>query len=409
MLPSKSNLSKENCSSISSNCVVWQGPDISCINLCNGDSISDVTYKLATELCDLKDQLDLSDLDLTCLVSVCTNCQGCEPEKTLAIVLQLLVDKVCCLNDIVLDINPGIPYSEPILNLPLCLQYTEGGQLVTQLIHSEYTLRLANFICSLNTTVNNHTAQINSLTSAVTTIQQWKITPSCSYPPTVPVSGVPTPILTLVEAFEEKMCQLSTLIGTVTQVQNAIDAVCANLNTKVSLSTPPTQMQNLSGWNVSPATLGESIENLWITVCDIRNFVQNCNCGPTTITPCEDVDLTSISSTYAISASSQITVSVDYTGISLPGGTANCAGNSIVRITDSNGNLFTSSVDLTTISGIINYVLPLSFIPGSPLTVNIDYCFNIDGVTCEDTFSVQPDIPCPELIDITVYLSNPVA
>jgi hypothetical protein len=408
MIPSKSNLSKESCSPISSNCVVWQGPDIQCINLCTGDTISDVTYKLATELCDLKQQLDLTDLDLTCIVNVCSDCQVCEPEKMLATVLQLLVDKVCCLNDIVLGITPTGPYSEPILNLPLCLQYVDDGQLVTQLIHHEYTLRLANFICSLNTTVNNHTTQINNLTSAVTTIQQWKITPSCSYPPTVPSSGVATPLLTLIEAFEDKMCQLSTILGSVTQIQTAIDAICDNLNTQTSLSNPPTQMQNLTGWNASPTTLAESIENLWITVCDIRDYVQYCDCAPSGASPCEDVDLSSISSTSTVSSSGVITVTVDYTGIFLPVLTTNCAGNAVVRISDTNGNIFISSVNLTTITGTVDYVLPLSFIPGSPLTVDIEYCFNIDGIPCEGTYTTSPDLPCPELQSINVYLSNPV-
>ena len=52
MIPSN-NGKVEPCSHISSNCVIWQGPDISCINLCNGDTVSDVVAKLATELCNL--------------------------------------------------------------------------------------------------------------------------------------------------------------------------------------------------------------------------------------------------------------------------------------------------------------------------------------------------------------------
>jgi len=43
------NYSSENCDPISSNCVIWQGPDIDCIDLCKGDTVSEVIYKLATE------------------------------------------------------------------------------------------------------------------------------------------------------------------------------------------------------------------------------------------------------------------------------------------------------------------------------------------------------------------------
>ena len=40
----------QGCKPISSNCVVWQGPDLNCINVCNGDTISivDVVTKIFT-------------------------------------------------------------------------------------------------------------------------------------------------------------------------------------------------------------------------------------------------------------------------------------------------------------------------------------------------------------------------
>ena len=43
------NLDNKPCSPISSNCVIWQGPDIPCIKLCTGDTVSDVVAKLATD------------------------------------------------------------------------------------------------------------------------------------------------------------------------------------------------------------------------------------------------------------------------------------------------------------------------------------------------------------------------
>jgi hypothetical protein len=35
------------CNPISSNCVVWQGPDLNCINVCTGDTISIIIAKMA--------------------------------------------------------------------------------------------------------------------------------------------------------------------------------------------------------------------------------------------------------------------------------------------------------------------------------------------------------------------------
>ena len=93
MLPTKSNTADKGCAPVSSNCVIWQGPNLSCINLCNGDTVSDVVYKLAVELCDLQAQLDLSDLDLSCVVQACQTCP--EPVKTLSAVLDLIITKTC--------------------------------------------------------------------------------------------------------------------------------------------------------------------------------------------------------------------------------------------------------------------------------------------------------------------------
>ena len=39
------NLDTTPCSPIASNCVVWTGPNIPCINLCKGDTVSDVVFK----------------------------------------------------------------------------------------------------------------------------------------------------------------------------------------------------------------------------------------------------------------------------------------------------------------------------------------------------------------------------
>lgn len=65
------NIKKESCSPVSSNCVIWNGPDIECINLCKGDTVTEVVYKLATELCKIMDTFDVSNYDLSCLDLAC--------------------------------------------------------------------------------------------------------------------------------------------------------------------------------------------------------------------------------------------------------------------------------------------------------------------------------------------------
>lgn len=59
------NLPNQNCESKSSNCIIWDGDKIPCINLCPGDSITYPIYIIATRLCELESQFKLSNYTLT--------------------------------------------------------------------------------------------------------------------------------------------------------------------------------------------------------------------------------------------------------------------------------------------------------------------------------------------------------
>ena len=167
MQPIKSNLNKDNCSPVSSNCVIWQGPDLVCINLCTGDSISDVVYKLAVEICDLKDQLNLTDLDLKCLVDNCITCP--DPEKTLGIVLQLLINKVCDLQTII-DTLSGGTTTEVLVRLASCFiaDFTDSNGDVTNPVPvSIYVQKIAQKICTILTRLDGIDATIAGIDSKV--------------------------------------------------------------------------------------------------------------------------------------------------------------------------------------------------------------------------------------------------
>jgi hypothetical protein len=83
------NINKETCSPVSSNCVIWQGPDIPCLNLCKGATITEVVYELATEFCNLYAQFDPTGYNYDCL-----NIEGCPPE-TFKDLFQILINRVC--------------------------------------------------------------------------------------------------------------------------------------------------------------------------------------------------------------------------------------------------------------------------------------------------------------------------
>ncbi len=64
---SNCNDKKKGCITTSSECVIWQGPNISCINLCTGDTISTVVATLAEELCALIDSVNVTG-NITCII-----------------------------------------------------------------------------------------------------------------------------------------------------------------------------------------------------------------------------------------------------------------------------------------------------------------------------------------------------
>lgn len=85
MNPVKSNLDKEGCIPISSRCVIWQGPDLCCIDVCAEDSLSDVIWRMASKICHLQALLDLSNLDMGTIQV---------QNKNLITVLQAIINKI---------------------------------------------------------------------------------------------------------------------------------------------------------------------------------------------------------------------------------------------------------------------------------------------------------------------------
>jgi hypothetical protein len=97
------NLNKTGCSPISSNCVKWQGPDVPCLSLCKGDSITEVVYELAVNFCDVYQHLSPETYNADCLL-LNNECQFSD----FGALFQALIDKVCELEGNYCNIVPTI-------------------------------------------------------------------------------------------------------------------------------------------------------------------------------------------------------------------------------------------------------------------------------------------------------------
>lgn len=391
MIPYRSSSEKENCAPQSSNCVIWQGPDLSCINLCKGDSISDVVYKLAVELCKIKDATDLSDLDLSCVLDLCDGTP--DPELTTAAVLQVIIDGLCCSVTGLTNVTNGLTgktsnlYEEPELVLPDCLQYIDPatGLPVTTLVLSEYAVLTAQALCDLRNTVFTQGNQILDLQVRVTALENDPgyvpplVTPNCSYGTVV--AGVPTEMNIILDNLDAKVCDLSGVLGSLTDISVAASSQCNLLGAQSALSQAGT-MGTIAGWNTVVSNMAQSMQNLWITVCDMRQAVYDVRqC-------CGSADCSLFFLGYTANAdSTRENVTLIFNALTtIPAGFVNCPLLSSVTITDGNGNIYADTLDLVALStnpaGVSYNVAGASLNPALPYTVTVSGCIEKSGSAC---------------------------
>jgi len=233
MLPIKNNNDQSACDPVSSNCVIWQGPDIPCIDLCHGDSISDVTAKLAAELCDVLNLLDVTQYDISCFSPVC-------PAFTdFSDLVQFIIDKLCELEACCNTSTPatsGCP--ECVLTIAACFQYVnELGDTVTTMNIDDYVRAIGNKVCELESTVTALQSTVADHESRITYIENN----CCSTTPgtasiTVPDSCLDPslsniPIADFAQNLEDAFCDLQNSTGTPAQILGNIIPKCFGVNT----------------------------------------------------------------------------------------------------------------------------------------------------------------------------------
>jgi len=291
MIPNKSNTTN-GCDNTSSNCVIWQGPDLPCVNVCNGDTISDIIAKMCEELVNTTATatgVDISTINQLCLeetYGVANNIQS---------LIQNIITEVCRVHD-----HAGTDPCSCVIPLPPCLQYVEEGtgNTITSLplydgkTGDSYAVLLANKICEninaisqLQNTITNHEGRIVNLEQrpAGERYIAPKVVPSF-----VATPGRPEAMEKVLRLTEESLGELRNKTGAPEAISTALN-VAPNLNDRDRLSGKGT-MTAISQWNVNPVNMAQSFQNLWITMNDTRNAVESIK--ETVASPlCADVEL----------------------------------------------------------------------------------------------------------------------
>ena len=323
-----SGSNRDNCPKISTACVIWQGPNIPCISLQAGDSIDEVVFKLATLLCNVTQNLiNVSSLDFECLVA-----SGAQDPTTLLQTLQLIITKVCDIDANGATGDQGRPTEtitdDPIIPLPPCLYFDQDGDTITSLPLSEYAPYLASVICTILIDVANHTSAISNLTTRVISLEEavanlTEYTYNIFVESQCASSGTPGETLLIQNAFvnlETSLCNLMGTVGMSTLLIAAVNRQCPGLNSALQLNDSEYIMSELSGWVTTPATVADTISNMWLTICDMRTKLSTYFATPIT-TPCilavpENVTITTIGTT----SSTVEWTAPSYSGIEAPTG-----------------------------------------------------------------------------------------
>lgn len=272
------NFDNSPCSPTSSNCVIWGGPDLPCINLCKGDSITDVVEKIALELCTILDTLNISSYDLSCF-----SLANCSPQ-TFTDLINFLIVKVCALENINPDSGGGV--TPPSVGCPTdCFVevapcFVVGSATVMNL--TNYVTTIGEKICDLVDSVALQQIAIDSLDNRVYQLE---------------IAGPPViPVLTMVMA-EELPSVPSLPAGSTQLIQTVVDSFINQiwfpfvattgdsglLSTAISNQTvaatdiskvnPAAQMsaQYPSLWTTPTGTIAGTINNIWACIEDLRN------------------------------------------------------------------------------------------------------------------------------------------
>jgi hypothetical protein len=271
------NLDNSPCSPISSNCVIWQGPDIPCIKLCRGDTISDVIDKLAKELCNIMELLDVNGYDLSCF-----DLASCKPQNIQELI-QFLIERICAVEAVdaaaaaapTTTVNQARSASaDTLVTVASC--FVVGTTTVMPV--AEYAIAMGIRICSIIDQISAINSQISNLDIRVTTLETTPI-PVYTLPSFAIACDIDSLIsgniysidLILQEFINDVWCSFYAATGSTTNLLSAVSAQCILGTDFTKVNPAATYAMQYPTWIQPTVTIADLLNNAWIVLCDIYN------------------------------------------------------------------------------------------------------------------------------------------
>jgi hypothetical protein len=245
-------------------------------------------FKLATELCAVLDTLNVTNYDLSCF-----NLTACGPNDFQALV-QFLIEQICALQT---EVNTlADPSTSPIVNttkstgadtlVTVAPCFVIGG--VTVMTVSEYAQAIGTKVCGLVSEIALIEASITNLDLRVTNLESApaptftlpNISVDCTLSSTIvsPGSYPMNQVLSaLINDDTNGYCALKAATGQPAAILTAVLSQCI-ADADLSLVYGTAFSVAYSGsWVISSNlnTAAEAINNLWIAICDVYNYVSD--------------------------------------------------------------------------------------------------------------------------------------
>lgn len=416
MIPNNSN-NTQGCNETSSNCIIWQGPDLPGINLCNGDTISNVIFNLATELANtttVSPGVDISTINQDCLK------ERYGTASNLQTLINNIIGKLCeCCASSGATEDPcscNIP-------LPVCLRYkNEQGNTVTSLpLHDAstgngYAVYLANRICDNVSAIQLVNNNLSALDIRVTNIEQnccggegdhSSARLAMVVPSFVGTPGIP-------QSLSKVLVETETAVGELRRATGSPEAINAALNVAPALGARNVlsgkgTMSSIPQFINNPVNLAQSVQNIWVTLNDTRNAVQSIK--ETVANPlCGDIIFTVAGSISRSTEGAFSSINLDFQGCSIPTSYSDCNSNGTkITITDASLNSLVQYADVSghyqnsgswTLTGASMGNLDL----GSNYAVRVEFCGSNGDNMCQEiqNFTIDNELVCPDITIGTV-------
>jgi hypothetical protein len=270
---------------ISSTCISWQGGDIDCITICNGDTLTEVIQAIGQLACDA---LNAATYNTTPISE--------EEFNTFNEILQAIINEVANNTELITNFECDCPeYVLPSIVLPECV--LDGCEACTEdpypldqalviigdyfceqvAIVGEQIAQLEKEFLSLSAQIEKWRSQIEKdfqsqidseiriiEESTLVTIAQHQLTGAGDV-------GTKIPVNQAVEYFADRMYEHISIVGSTKSITSSIGLEDSNLKNLPQLANAERLMLEFDGWDANPTTMSGSIANIWLTLQDMRS------------------------------------------------------------------------------------------------------------------------------------------